>query len=146
MRNLLLIGFLFCLAAALYRWRAAIIGALQRFDARNAARQREEMLARVQWDAHYRQTLKLADEQIEPITESAAPDPRTGVMRPRYVFLGEEFATREEAEEARLATVTNKARAFYQDMDMQWLGPGPDPREPTRATALPRPDVRPPRP
>ena len=146
MRNLFLIAALFCLGAALYHWRSRILGPLRRFDQRNAARQREELLARVRWDAHYRETLKLAEEQVEPVMEYSAPDARTGVMRPRYAFMSEEFFSRAEAEEARNAAIAGKARSFYQDLDRQWLGPGPQQRGATPAPALPPPDLRPPRP
>ena len=146
MRNLFLITALFCLGAALYHWRSRILGPLRRFDERNAARQREELLARVRWDAHYRETLKLAEEQVEPVMEYSAPDARTGIMRPRYVFMGEEFPSRVEAEEARSAAIAGRARSFYQDLDRQWLGPGPLQREHTPSQALPPPDVTPPRP
>ena len=142
MRDLLWFLALFFVCGVIYRRRASLAAALRRFDARNAARQREQLLQRVQPDAHYRETLRIAEEQVEPVGEIRVPDARTGVMLPRYLFEGVEYATREEADAARLAAVADKARTFYAELDAHWLQ-----RRPRSVAELPSPEeVRPPRP
>jgi hypothetical protein len=142
MQNLFWFLLLFFAAGIVYRRRVSLIGALRRFDARNAARQREQLLQRVHPDAHYAETLRVANEEIEQVTEVQAPDARTGIMLPRYLFGGVEYVSREDAEEARLLAVADKARAFYAELDAHWLQ-----RRPRPVAELPAPDkVRPPRP
>ena len=129
MLDALILGVLFCAGAALYRFRAPIIAALRRFDARNAARQEEDFRARFETDAHYLHTLRLVDEQVEAVSALRIPDTRTGILVPRYVFLGQVYATREEAESARRKTIIAQARAFYLDMDTAALKRGAQTRE-----------------
>jgi uncharacterized protein (DUF1684 family) len=129
MLDALILGILFCAGAALYRFRAPIVAALRRFDARNAARQEEDFRARFEADAHYRHTLRLVDEQVEAVSALRISDTRTGILVPRYVFLGETYATREEAEAARRSAVVAQARAFYVDMDTAALRRGAQTRE-----------------
>src|SRR5688572_24636104 len=117
MWDAVLLALLFCAGAALYRWRKVIIAALRRFDARNAARRDQDFRDRFERDAHYRHTLGLVDEQIEQVSVVHLPDSRTGILVPRYIFLGEHYQTRQEAEAARRAAVVARARAFYVDMD-----------------------------
>jgi hypothetical protein len=141
MQNLFWFLLIFFLGGIAYRRRASLLGALRRFDARNAARQREQLLQRVHPDAHYAETLRVADEEVEPVSEFQAPDARTGIMLPRYVFQGTQYATREEAVEARLAAIADKARAFYADLDGHWLQ-----RRERPVAELPAPEkIRPPR-
>jgi len=117
MSDLILIAIIFCTGAVLYRFRRPILGALRRFDARNAARREEEFRARFDPYAHYKQTLRLAEDEIEQVSEIATPDPRTGVPLTRYVFLGTAYDTREEADGARRTAVIAMAREFYKDLD-----------------------------
>jgi hypothetical protein len=119
--NLYILTALFIVAAAFYYFRDDILGALRRFDARNRARRAEELQARFDRSAHYRQTLALADEQVEEVMRVRTKDRRTGETVERYVFLGEEYASRKEAEEARFAAVVEKAREFYRDLDRIFL-------------------------
>ncbi len=103
-------------AIMIYRFRAEILAVLKRFDERNVARQEEEQRDRTDPVAHYKHTLLLANEQVEEVGELVERDERTGDAVTRYVFEGEKFATRNEAETARNAVVVAKARIFYQDL------------------------------
>lgn len=105
------------LAAILaYRFHRPILGALARFDARNVARKFEEARDRNDRLAHYKHTLRLAEEQVDTITEVAVPDERTGSPVSRFLFAGETFASHEEAEAARKAEIVAKAREFYVEL------------------------------
>ena len=103
-------------AILVYRFHREILAALARFDARNIARKAEELHDRRDHLAHFRHTLKLAEEQVDEIAEIHIPDARTGSLVPRYVFAGEGFASREDAEAARKQAIHVKAREFYQEL------------------------------
>jgi len=92
-----------------------MLHALRRFDARNARRKQEQFAARFDPNAHFRETMRLAEEQVEEITE--VPGPAT-----IYLFNGEEYDRREEAEAVRAAMVFEKARGFYVELDTIYLG------------------------
>jgi isocitrate dehydrogenase kinase/phosphatase len=100
----------------LYRFREVIIAALKRFDRRNVARLEEEMRDRSDPVAHYKHTLRLADEQVEPVAEIEERDAHTGDLVTRFLFQGEKFARRHDAELARNAVVVELARNFYRDL------------------------------
>ncbi len=105
------------LAAILaYRFHRSILAALARFDARNAARKSEEARDRRDRLAHYKHTIRLAEEQVDTVTEVAVPDERTGSPVSRFLFAGEIFACREDAENARKETIVAKAREFYVEL------------------------------
>lgn len=108
---------LFILAMiVLFGYRERILAVLQRFDARNAARRAEEMRDRRDRLAHFRHTLKLAEEQVEEIGETTIPDPRTGDPVKIYLFEGERFLSRDDAEAARNEAIVTRARSFYQEL------------------------------
>src|SRR5690348_17952381 len=88
-------------AILLYRYRAHVVTALRRFDARNVARIEEEISDRRDGFAHYKHTLRVAEEQVDEVTEIEVPDARTALPVKRYLFEGEQFASRDEAEAAR---------------------------------------------
>src|SRR5689334_21057383 len=67
MSNLLSLAFAFFGAALLYGFRERVLGALRRFEARNAQRRRDEARALIDKYGHYRQTVQFADEQIEQV-------------------------------------------------------------------------------
>lgn len=100
----------------LYRFRGPILARLKAFDARNTERRREEMRDRRDRLAHFRHTLCLAEEQVEEIGEITIPDARTGDPVTVYLFEGERFLSRDEAEAARNETIVAKARAFYHEL------------------------------
>jgi hypothetical protein len=105
------------LAAILaYGFRRPIIAVFERFDARNAARQLEEARDRHDRLAHYKHTLRLAEEQVDSIEEITTADERTGMPVQRFVFAGETFALRNDAEAARNAAVVARAREFYVEL------------------------------
>ena len=103
-------------AILLYRFRAPVLAALRRFDQRNVARIHEEFGDRRDPVAHYKHTLRVAEEQVEEIGELPTRDPRTGLPVSRYLFEGEQFATRDDAEAARQRSIVAKARRFYQEL------------------------------
>jgi hypothetical protein len=103
-------------AILLYRFHRPILAALERFDARNVARKFEEARDRRDRLAHYRHTVKLAEEQVDDISETVESDRRTGRPVTRFLFAGEAFATRADAEAAREAAILAKARTFYMEL------------------------------
>jgi hypothetical protein len=103
-------------AILLYRFRAPVVDALRRFDARNVARIEEEISDRRDRFAHYKHTMRLAEEQVDEVTEIEVPDERTAVPVKRYLFEGEQFASRDEAEAVRQRKIVSKARTFYQEL------------------------------
>jgi hypothetical protein len=119
--NLAILTAVFIAIAVFYYFRGGIIGAVRRFDERNRTRRAEEIQARFDCYAHYRQTLALAEEQIEEVMKIRAKDERTGQPVERFLFHGETFATLKEAEEARYAAVVETARDFYKDLDRTFL-------------------------
>ncbi len=149
MWNLIWLSFAFSAGIFFYVCGRPILGALRRFDERNAARHVEEFHARFDALAHYRQTIRAAEEQVEDVAKVSVADTRTGVPMPRYLFLGVEYLTLAEAEAARQSAIVDKARAFYRELDTLWLKGRRAHRMQDSAPALPAPDadrVKPPRP
>jgi hypothetical protein len=122
MRDLILLVSIFVISATVYKFRARIFLALRRFDAGNAMRRYEELRDRHDRFAHYKHTVRLAEEEVEEVGAIEVPDERTGQPVTRYLFLGNQYATRNEAEMARRAAVMAKARDFYLDLDNLYLG------------------------
>ena len=110
----------------IYGFRYRILDRLRRFDQRNIARQRQEMEDRRDRLAHYKHTLQLAQEQVEEIGEIKAPDERTGDPVTRYLFEGETFASRDDAEAARNEKIVAKAREFYMELPAALAARGKD--------------------
>jgi hypothetical protein len=100
----------------IYGFRYRILDRLRRFDQRNIARQRQDMEDRRDRFAHYKHTLQLAGEQVEEIGEIKVSDERTGDPVTRYLFEGETFASRDEAEAVRNEKIVAKAREFYMEL------------------------------
>lgn len=122
MSDAITLAVVFVLAATLYKFRARIFLALRRFDTRNALRRYEEVRDRHDRFAHYKHTVRMAEEEVEEVGEIAVPDERTGSEVKRFLFLGQQYGTRDEAETARRAAVMAKARDFYLDLDNHYLG------------------------
>src|SRR5665213_3132723 len=120
--NLITIAVIFAAAMTVYSVRVRLLTALRRFDARNTARKAEEWRARFDGEAHYRQTVALAEEEFEPVGKIRVTDPRTGMPVERYQFLGEDYASLKDAEDARHEAVIARARSFYRDLDKIFLG------------------------
>jgi hypothetical protein len=99
-----------------YGFHRPILAALARFDARNVARKFEEARDRRDRLAHYKHTLRLAEEQVDTIEVITVPDERTGTPVRHYLFAGETFLTRDDAEAARQHAVLARAREFYVEL------------------------------
>jgi hypothetical protein len=110
----------------IYGFRTRILERLRRFDQRNIARQRQDVEDRRDGLAHYRHTLQLAQEQVEEIGEMKVPDERTGDPVTRYLFEGETFASRDEAEAVRNEKIVAKAREFYRELPAALAARGKD--------------------
>ncbi len=134
--NLITLALILFGAVLLYGFRGRLLGALQRFEARNARRRAEELRALMDRYAHYRQTVEFAEEQVEPVTIVMVSDSRTGQPVDRYLFLGEHYATRKDAEEARHVVVIEKAREFYIDLYQIYLSRRRRPEPTITAPAL----------
>ena len=116
MEGLLTVTAVLLAGILLYRFHRPILAALERFDARNRERRREEIRDRHDPLAHYKHTASVASEQIEEVSAFETQDERTGLPVTRYVFEGETFSTREEAEDARKQAILGKARGFYAEL------------------------------
>ncbi len=116
MNSLITTTVLIIAAILLYRFRGPVLAALRRFDDRNAARRAQEARDRQDRFAHYKHTLQLAEEQVEEVTGVEARDTRTGLPVTRYLFEGEQFASRDDAEAARQRSIVAKARKFYEEL------------------------------
>jgi isocitrate dehydrogenase kinase/phosphatase len=150
LQNLLMVAVLFAVIALFLAFSDRIVGAFQRFEARNAARRAEEARAMFDRYAHYRQTVALAEEQVEEITKFRTKDARTGEPIERFIFLGTQYAPRREAEAARHDIIVEKAREFYLELDKMylsrrgWREPRGEPKALTDESK--RETVKPPRP
>lgn len=116
MSDLIEVAVLIFAGLALYAARRPILAALRRFDARNIARRRQELADRHDQLAHYKHTLRLAEEQVEDVQAIEARDERTGLPVTRYVFEGTRYASGDEAEAARQESIVAKARDFYVEL------------------------------
>ena len=93
-----------------------VLAAFRRFDAGNRARIEAEQNDKRDNVAHFRHTLKLAEEQVEEVTSFTASDERTGQPVTRFLFDGETFAAESDAHLAREDMVRKIARGFYMDL------------------------------
>lgn len=116
MRDLLYMAALILILMTVFGYRERILDVLRRFDRRNIERQLEQMNERNDPTAHFKHTLKLAEEQVEDVSEIEMPDERTANPVTRYIFQGETFATRREAEKARAEAIGQIARGFYAEL------------------------------
>ena len=101
---------------AIYRYHRAILDGLRRFDARNVKRIRDEQLQKTDPHAHFKQTLRTAEEQVEDVGEIEVLDERLGTPVTRYLFEGEQYATREDADDARADKIRAIARGYYMEL------------------------------
>ena len=113
MHDLIVTFFVLVAGILVYRYHREIIAVVKRFDERNRARIEADERDRSDSLAHFRHTLKLAEEHTEAVSEITLSDPRTATPVTRYIFEGEQFAARREAERARADKVRAKARVFY---------------------------------
>ena len=113
LRDLLTTSAFIAVMLVIYRFRRDIVAAFVRFDQRNVKRIEDEQRDRTDPIAHFRHTLKVAEEQVEEVSEIAVPDERLGTPVTRFVFEGEQFATRFDAERVRAEKIRAIARGFY---------------------------------
>jgi hypothetical protein len=116
LRDLLTTSAFIAVMLVIYRFRRDIVAAFVRFDQRNVRRIREQEREKTDPIAHFRHTLKVAEEQVEEISEITVPDPRLGTPVTRYVFEGEQFASRFDAERVRAEKIRGIARGFYMEL------------------------------
>jgi hypothetical protein len=93
-----------------------VLGAFRRFDARTRERIAAERQDRADALAHFRHTLKLAEEQVEEVSAVTVPDERIGTPVTRYLFEGETFMSEADAAQARAEKMHAIARGFYMDL------------------------------
>jgi hypothetical protein len=113
LRDLLTTSAFIAVMLVIYRFRRDIVAAFVRFDQRNVKRIEDEQRDRTDPIAHFRHTLKVAEEQVEEVSEITVPDERLGTPVTRFVFEGEQFATRFDAERVRAEKIRYIARGFY---------------------------------
>ena len=116
LRDLLTTSAVIAVMLVIYRYRHDILAALARFDARNIERIQGEQHDRSDPVAHFRHTLNVAEEQVEDVTEITVSDERLGSPVTRYVFEGEQFASRFDAERVRAEKIRAIARGFYVEL------------------------------
>ena len=116
LRDLLTTSLFIAVLLVVFRYRHEIAAALTRFDARNVRRIAEEQRDRSDPIAHFRHTLKVAEEQVEDVREVSVADERLGTPVTRYVFEGEQFASRFDAERVRAEKIRAIARGFYVEL------------------------------
>lgn len=115
-QNLLITAAIIFAGLLLYRFHPAILAALRRFDADNRARIEGETRDRNDSLAHFRHTLRLAEEQVEDVTAVTVSDERTAQPVTRYLFEGETFAQERDAKRVREDKVRGLAREFYMEL------------------------------
>ena len=115
-RDLLTAAAFIALMILIYRYHRDIMAALTRFDARNIKRIADEERDKTDPIAHFRHTLKVAEEQVEAVGEITVTDERLGTPVVRYVFEGEQFTTRFDAERVRAEKIRAIARGFYVEL------------------------------
>jgi hypothetical protein len=116
MARLITTAVFLLIAIAIIRFWPRIRTAFERFDADNVARIKQEQIDRNDQLAHFRHTIGVSQEQVEEVFEISELDPRTASSVTRYVFEGERFATRMEAEKVRAQKIGDIARGFYREL------------------------------
>jgi hypothetical protein len=116
LRDLLTTSAFIAVMLVVYRFRHDIAAALARFDRRNVQRLADEQRDRSDPIAHFRHTLKVAEEQVEEVSEINVADERLGTPVTRFVFEGEQFASRFDAERVRAEKIRAIARGFYVEL------------------------------
>ena len=113
----LVTAFLFVVVGiAIYRFHRPLLDALRRFDARNVKRIKDQETEKADPLAHFKHTLRTAEEQVEAVGEITVSDARLGTPVTRYVFEGQHFGTRWEAENARAEKIRAIARGYYMEL------------------------------
>ncbi|MEI9996286.1 MAG: hypothetical protein WDM91_16940 [Rhizomicrobium sp.] len=116
LRQLLTTALAIFAVLLVYGFRHRILARLRRFDAANAQRIADEQRDRSDPVAHFRHTLRVAEEQVEAVGEIVETDERLGTPVTRFLFEGERFASRDAAERARAEKIRAIARGYYADL------------------------------
>lgn len=102
--------------AVLVLMHPRVRGLFRSFDTHNRARILSDRLDRADPKAHFRHTLRLAEEQVEEVSAVTVPDERTGEPVTRYLFEGEAFMNEADAQQVRADRMRDIARGFYMDL------------------------------
>lgn len=111
----------FCVIVAailLYRFRARIMDRLWRFDRANRTRIEQQEREHEDPLSHFRHTLEMAADQVESIEEVRLLDERLGIEVTRFLFLGEHYLRRLDAERVRAETIRAIAREYYRELPL----------------------------
>jgi hypothetical protein len=114
--NLIFASLFILVGIVVYRFHREILTGLRRFDADNRARIESQIKDRTDATAHFRHTLGLAEEQVEPVSAITVSDERTATPVTRYIFEGETYVEEREAKRAREDKVRAIARGFYMEL------------------------------
>lgn len=114
--NLISTALFVLTVVVIVRFWPRISGAIHRFDRQVRDRRAQEIRDRCDGTAHFRHTLKLAEEQVDDVTSVTVSDERTGQPVMRWLFEGESFASEADAKLAREDQVRAIARGFYMDL------------------------------
>ena len=115
-RDLLTAFAIIVIAILVYRYQHRIAAALRRFDERNVRRIQEQEQERADPLAHFKHTLKTAEEQVEAVSEITVSDERLGTPVTRFLFEGRQYASRHEADIARAEKIRTIARKYYLEL------------------------------
>jgi hypothetical protein len=126
LENLVYASLFVLVCILVYRFHREILGGLRRFDAGNRARIEAQRKDRADATAHFRHTLGLAEEQVEPVSAITVSDERTATPVTRYVFEGETFADERDARRVREEKVRAIARSFYVELPAALAARGGD--------------------
>jgi hypothetical protein len=116
-RDLLTVFGFVAVAILIYRYNRVLIAALRRFDARNVKRIQDQEAEKRDPLAHFKHTLRTAEEQVEEVSEITVPDERLGTPVTRFLFEGQQYATRFEADAARAEKIRAVALAERRGKD-----------------------------
>ncbi|HEX2594481.1 MAG TPA: hypothetical protein VHL34_23465 [Rhizomicrobium sp.] len=114
------------LGVVAYIYKQRVVDSVRAFDRRNVERIEQEQEDRRDSLAHFRHTASIAEEQVEDVIEIDAIDERLGTPVKRYVFEGETFGTRFEANAARQRKIVEMAREYYRELPAALAARGKD--------------------
>ena len=114
--NLVGVAIFIAVLLLVYRFQHQIVAALRRFDQQNVKRIRDQEAEKADPLAHFKHTLRTAEEQVEAVSEISVLDERLGTPVTRYVFEGQHFGTRQEADNARAEKIRAIARGYYMEL------------------------------
>ncbi len=115
-RDLLTVFGFVVVVLAIYRFHRQIGDALRRFDAQNVKRIKDQEAEKTDPLAHFKHTLRTAEEQVEDVSEIVVADARLGTPVTRYIFEGQHYATKLEADQARAEKIRAIARGYYMEL------------------------------